>query len=231
MTAPQPTLLLAVHGTRDPRGTGVARALARRVAALGGMRVRLGFADVLRPDVGEVAATITGPVVVVPAFLAAGYHVRVDIPAQLARAGRADARLTEALGRDPRLVGTAARRLHEAGRRRGDAVVLAAAGSSDPAARAEVADAAGRLARELAAPVRVGYIATGTPTVAETVAELRAAGHRRVAVASWLLAPGLFQARLSASGADAVAAPLCPDDAVAEAVVARFRAAAVPAVV
>ncbi|RCV54846.1 cobalamin biosynthesis protein CbiX [Marinitenerispora sediminis] len=231
MSGPDPTLLLAVHGTRDPRGTAVAHGLARRVAALGGMPVRLGFADVLAPDVGEVAGAITGPVVVVPAFLAAGYHVRVDIPAQLARAGRADARVTEALGSDPRLVATAARRLRRAGYRPGDAVVLAAAGSSDPAARAEVADAADRLARELFAPVRVGYIATGAPTVADAVAGLRAAGHRRVAVGSWLLAPGLFHTRLSGSGADAVAAPLCPDDAVADAVVARFRAAVLPAAV
>ncbi|MGI5121865.1 sirohydrochlorin chelatase [Marinactinospora thermotolerans] len=225
----RPTLLLAVHGTRDPDGLDVTRALARGVRERAGVPVRLAFADVRDPDVGDVAATISGPIVVVPAFLAAGYHVRVDIPGQLARVGRFDARITGALGGDPRLVAAAARRLREAGWRAPDAVVLAAAGSSDPGALAEVADAAGRLAETLGSPVRTGYIATGTPTVAQTVAALRAEGHRRVAIASWLLAPGLFHQRLAGAGADLVAGPLCPDSGVAAAVVARYREAVAPA--
>ncbi|MDT0303756.1 sirohydrochlorin chelatase [Streptomonospora wellingtoniae] len=223
------TLLLAVHGTRDPRGVAEARRLARRVAELTGAPVRLGFADVLAPDVGEAAAAVEGPVVVVPAFLAAGYHVRVDIPAQLERAGRGDAVLTGALGADERLLDAAVRRLRGAGRRRGDAVVLAAAGSSDPAARAQVAHAARRLSRRLDAPVEVGYVATAPPSAAEAVRRLRARGHRRVALASWLLAPGLFHQRLAAAGADTVAEPLCPDAGVAAAVAARYRRAAVRA--
>ncbi|GAA1766608.1 sirohydrochlorin chelatase [Streptomonospora arabica] len=221
------TLLLAVHGTRDPRGVAEARRLARRVAELTGAPVRLGFADVLAPDVGRVAAAIAGPVVVVPAFLAAGYHVRVDIPAQLERAGRGDAVLTPALGADDRLLDAAVRRLREAGRRRADAVVLAAAGSSDPDARAQVADAARRPARRRGAPVEEGYAATAEAAVAEAVRRLRARGHRRVALASWLLAPGLFHQRLAEAGADAVAEPLCPDAGVAAAVAARYRRAAV----
>ncbi|RNL81833.1 sirohydrochlorin chelatase [Halostreptopolyspora alba] len=238
-----PTLLLAVHGTRDPHGTAVARALAREVADRGETPVRLGFADVLQPDVGTVAATIDGPVVVVPAFLAAGYHVHVDIPDQLARAGRTPlppahphsgplddpraAVITDALGGDDRLITTAARRLRQAGWRPHDAVVLAAAGSSDTRALAHVADAAHRLGTTLPAPtgVEVAYIATGHPTVPDTVARLHHRGHPRVAVASWLLAPGLFHQRLAHTGADTVADPLCPDAGIADAVIARYRAA------
>ncbi|MBV2363124.1 sirohydrochlorin chelatase [Streptomonospora nanhaiensis] len=220
-----PTLLLAVHGTRDPRGTAAARGLARAAARRTGAPVRLAFADVLAPDVGEVAATAEGPLVVVPAFLAAGYHVRVDIPGQLERAGRADAVLTPALGGDDRLVTAAARRLRRSGWRPGDAVVLAAAGSSDPAARAEVADAAARLAAHLATPVAQAYVATARPTVCEAVARLREQGAARVGVAAWLLAPGLFHRRLAQAGADTVAAPLCPDPAVADIVAARYHAA------
>ncbi|GAA1996747.1 sirohydrochlorin chelatase [Nocardiopsis rhodophaea] len=226
--ASAPTLLLAVHGTRDQRGVAVARALARRVGARAGVAVRLAFADVLAPDVGEVAAAVDGPVVVVPAFLAAGYHVHVDIPEQLARAGRADAVVTGALGGDPRLITAAARRLGRAGWTPGDAVVLAAAGSSDAGARAQVHDAADRLSGALEAPVEVGYIATATPRVPEVVRRVRRQGRGRVAIASWLLAPGLFHQRLAEAGADVVAAPLCPDDEVAQAVVARYRAALVP---
>ncbi|ASU83935.1 cobalamin biosynthesis protein CbiX [Nocardiopsis gilva YIM 90087] len=221
--AAAPTLLLAVHGTRDQRGVAVARALARRVGRRAGADVRLAFADVLAPDVGEVAATVDGPVVVVPAFLAAGYHVHVDIPAQLSRAGRQDAVVTGALGGDARLITAAERRLRRAGWAPGDAVVLAAAGSSDAGARAQVRDAADRLSGALEAPVEVGYIATATPRVPEVVRRVRRRGHGRVAIASWLLAPGLFHQRLAEAGADVVAAPLCPDDEVAEAVAARYR--------
>ncbi|WP_186355856.1 sirohydrochlorin chelatase [Streptomonospora sp. PA3] len=225
-----PALLLAVHGTRDRRGVAAARRLAADVAGLTGARVGLGFADVCAPDVGEAAAAIEGPVVVVPAFLAAGYHVRVDIPAQLERAGRGDAVVAEALGADRLLVEAARRRLRQAGWRRGEAVVLAAAGSSDPDARGQVAGAARRLAKLLETPVQEGYVATAQPGVAEAVERMRARGHRRVALASWLLAPGLFHRRLAGAGADAVAAPLCPDPAVAAAAAARYRAAALASV-
>ncbi|MFC3997516.1 sirohydrochlorin chelatase [Nocardiopsis sediminis] len=221
-----PTLLLAVHGTRDPRGTAAARALARRVAHRTGAPVRLGFADVRGPDVGEAAAAIDGPIVVVPAFLAAGYHVGVDIPAQLERAGRADALLTSALGGDDLLIAAAAHRLHQAGWRPGDAVVLAAAGSSDSGALDQVADAAGRLGRVLGTRVPAGYITTATPSVPDAVARARRHPGQRVAIASWLLAPGLFHRRLAQAGADLVAAPLCPDDGVVAAVAARYHAAA-----
>ncbi|GAB3451120.1 sirohydrochlorin chelatase [Streptomonospora sediminis] len=225
------TLLLAVHGTQDPRGSAAARRLARSVAELTGAPVRLAFADVLAPDVGEVAAGIDGPIVVVPAFLAAGYHVRVDIPQQLARAGRGDAAITGALGGDERLVQAARRRLHQAGWRGGGAVVLAAAGSYDPDACAQVEAAAGRLSARLGAPVAPGYVATARPAVAEAVAAMRDRGHRSVALASWLLAPGLFHQRLAQAGADAVAEPLCPDPAIAEAVAARYTEAALAAAV
>ncbi|MGH3827894.1 MAG: sirohydrochlorin chelatase, partial [Pseudonocardiaceae bacterium] len=56
--------------------------------------------------------------------------------------------------------------------------------------------------------VRVGFVGTGAPRVAPLVAGLRAAGKPRVAVASWLLAPGLFHSWLVSVEADVVAAPL-----------------------
>ena len=61
------------------------------------------------------------------------------------------------------------------------------------------------------------------------VAGLRAAGERRVAIASWLLAPGVFHTRLTDAGADVVAAPLGAHPDVVAAVVARYRAARHPA--
>ncbi|WP_300009977.1 CbiX/SirB N-terminal domain-containing protein [Pseudonocardia sp.] len=216
-------LLLVAHGTRDPAGAVVTEAVAARVRAALGVRVAACYVDVRRPTPADALAGMPGPCVAVPMFLAAGYHVRVDVPAQLR--GHPDVLLGETFGPDPLLVAAAAARLRGAGLRGGDAVVLAVAGSSDPCARADGALAARRLGRELGRPVTLATIATGGPRVADAVAGLRAAGAQRVAVASWLLAPGLFQRTLAGCGADAVAEPLAAHDAVVDLVLARYAAA------
>ncbi len=214
------TRVLVAHGTRDPDGALVAAALARRVG------VRLCFADVGRPGLAEVLAEV-GPAVVLPAFLAAGYHVRVDLPAQLAATGRHDVILADPLCGHPGLSDAAADRLAAAGWRAGDAVLLAAAGSSDIRAQADVAQAADALSRRLGCPVDVGFVAAGAPRVPEVVARLRAGG-RRVAAASWLLAPGMFQNRLARCRADFVAKPLGFHPRVVDALNARFAEACRP---
>ncbi len=168
----------------------------------------LAFVDVLGPRVSEVVAGAPGPVTVIPAFLSSGYHVRVDVPREVWATGRRDVTISAALGPHPLLIAATADRLRAAGWRRGDGVILAAAGSSDRRAVADVRAAAGRLSGKVGSRVRVGFVATGTPRVVPRVAGLRAAGQPRVAVASWLLAPGLFHSRLGSSGADVVAEPL-----------------------
>jgi len=198
------SLVLVAHGTRDPAGLEVARCLA---AALPGP-AELAFVDVLHPPLRRVLARVPGPVTVVPAFLASGYHVRVDVPGEVTATGRRDVTITEALGPHPAVVRAAAVRLREAGWRRGDTVVLAAAGSSDPRAIADVHLAARRLSAVVGRRVRVGFLAAGTPRLADLVGGLRAVGERRVAVASWLLAPGAFHRAALGCGADVVADPL-----------------------
>lgn len=221
----RPALLLVAHGTREAAGTEVVRRLAASIRLrLPGVPVRLAFADVRPPTLAQVVPALLGApeIIVVPAFLAAGYHVRHDIPGQLVAAGVADrVQVSPALGADPLLVDAAEARLRAAGWRPGDATVLAAAGSSDPGARAEVAVAARALGRRLGCPVRVGYLASGAPKLADVVAELRGDG-RRVAVASWLLAPGVFQRRLASAGAAVAAAPLGVHRGVLDAVAARY---------
>ena len=208
------TLVLVAHGTRDPRGAAVVEEIAALVRArLGDEPVEVAYADVRQPDVTTVLGHVDGPAVVVPAFLAAGYHVRVDVPQQIAASGHPDVVVTEPIG--TALLPVVRERLREAGWRPGDAVVLAAAGSSDPRALADVTAVARALSAE------VGYIATASPTVPETVAALRAEG-RRVAIASWLLAPGLFHQRLADAGADVVAEPLGAHTRVVDAVLLRY---------
>jgi sirohydrochlorin ferrochelatase len=61
--------------------------------------------------------------------------------------------------------------------------------------------------------------------VPKAVARARRAGARRVAVASYLLADGLFQGRLAEAGADVVGAPLGAHPAVIRLACRRRREA------
>jgi sirohydrochlorin ferrochelatase len=170
--------------------------------------VRVAFADVRQPDVTAVLGACDRPAVVVPAFLAAGYHVRVDLPAQVAAAG-IPAVITPHLGID--LVPVARRRLLDAGWVPWQPLVLAASGSADARALAEVHAAA-----RLLGAARVGFVATATPPLAEVVGP-------DTAVASWFLAPGLFHRRAVAAGAVMTSAPLGAHPDVAELIARRYR--------
>jgi sirohydrochlorin ferrochelatase len=219
------TLVLVAHGTRDVAGIRAVDEIADRVRdRLAGARVEVAYADVRSPDVTAVLASIDAPAVVVPAFLASGYHVRVDVPAQVARSGHPNVQLTGPLGPVPPVVAAAHDRLVMAGWQPGDTVVLAAAGSSDPRARADVRRAAVLLSARIGAPVRTGYLAgpPGAGGLDEVVAACRRQ-RRRVALATWLLAPGLFHGRLVAAGADLVADPIGAHPRLVDLVVRRYQ--------
>jgi sirohydrochlorin ferrochelatase len=203
--------------------------LADRVAAMLGRTVHVAFVDVLGPTPSEVLADWHDrPAIVVPAFLSRGYHVRADIPAHVADSGHPDVTVTPALGPDPQMIRVMAGRLVESGWRPGDSVVLAAAGTSDPAAQRDLHTTATWLSALTGSRVEPAFAATGTPRVADAVTALRRDGARRVVVASYLLADGLFQDRLRASGADVVTDPLGRHPGAVRLVAARFRRARLP---
>ena len=104
------------------------------------------------------------------------------------------------------------------------AVVVAAAGSSDARSVAAVEGTADLLQRQWAGPVTTGYGSAAQPTVPDAIAQARRAGAERVVVASYLLAPGHFHDKLQAAGADAVTAPLLPDDRIAAVLLDRYDA-------
>ncbi|MFD9061288.1 CbiX/SirB N-terminal domain-containing protein, partial [Kitasatospora purpeofusca] len=105
----------------------------------------------------------------------------------------------------------------------------AAPGSSDPAANADTARTAELLADRLGdgSPVVPAYLSAARPTPREAVAALHAAGHRRVAVATHLLAPGFFADRAAATGAHWTSAPLGTHEALARLVALRHDEARV----
>jgi sirohydrochlorin ferrochelatase len=211
------------HGTRNPAGI---HALSQLIDALRrsapSLEVRTAFIELVQPDVLTALAGIPRDrrAVLVPLLLASGYHDRVDLPGAIA-AGRPGTAHAPVLGPDRRLATALADRLREAGRRPGDAVVLAAAGSSDLAAIASVHTQARLLAAELGTDVTVGFGSAAAPDVPTAVATARATGAARVAIAPYLLAPGHFADRLATAGADLVAEPLGAHPAVVEVVLDR----------
>ena len=220
--------VLVAHGTRKASGVALIGELAERVSSDLAAPVHVAFVDVLGPSPSEVLRTLGGPVVLVPAFLARGYHVRHDLPAHVAASGRPDVTIADTLGPGPQLTRVLVDRLTESGWRPGDSVVLAAAGTSDPGAQSDLRRTSALLSAVIGQRVELAYAATGEPTVTDAVSALRRGGARRVAVASYLLSDGLFQDRLRGSGADVVAEPLGTHPALVRLIASRFRRARLP---
>ena len=105
------------------------------------------------------------------------------------------------------------------------AVVVAAAGSSDVRAVADVENTADLLQRTWAGPGDDGLRLGGHAHRARRGDRCPAAGAERVVVASYLLAPGHFHDKLAGAGADVVTAPLLPDDRIAAVLLDRYDAA------
>ncbi|ROS79066.1 sirohydrochlorin chelatase [Cellulomonas sp. PhB143] len=234
---PAPVLVGCSHGTDSPAGRAAIRALLDDVrAARPDLDVREAFVDVQEPAVGDVvdAAVLPRPrgegrdAVVVPLLLSAGFHVHVDVTEAVAGRGPDAGRAarTGALGPDPRLVDVLVDRLADAALAGGDAVVLAAAGSSDARSAQAVEEVLAGLRARVPAPVTVGYGSMARPSVGEAVAAARASGAARVVVAAYLLAPGFFLDRLREAGADVVTAPLAPDPRLTAVVLDRYAAGA-----
>jgi sirohydrochlorin ferrochelatase len=220
--------ILVAHGTRKTHGVTMIGDLADRVGDVLGARVRTAFVDVLGPTPAEVLRALPGPAVLVPAFLAGGYHVRTDIPAYVAASRHPDVIVTDPLGPSTQLVRVMTERMMESGWRSTDSVVMAAAGTSDPGAQRDLRATAALLSAAIGQRVELAYAATGGPRVADAVTALRARGARRVVVTSYLLADGLFQDRLLASGADVVTEPLGTHPGVVRLIASRFRRARLP---
>jgi len=232
------TLILAAHGTRRPGGVAMIGDLAAQVSTLLNRTVQVAFVDVLGPTPSDVLSSVVRTAaphehaIVVPAFLSRGFHARTDLPAHVAASGHPNVILTPALGPSAEIVRIVAQQLVISGWHPGDSIVLAAAGTSDARARADLDTSATMLSVLTGSRVQLGFAATGEPHVSQAVDMARAgAGDgngRRVAVASYLLADGLFQERLRGSGADLVSQPLGTHAGLARLIVNRFRRAVRP---
>ncbi|MEW1772038.1 sirohydrochlorin chelatase [Streptomyces sp. NPDC086777] len=222
-----PALVLVAHGSRDPRALSTVRALMDRVRARRpGLPVRLGHIELNEPLLpGTLAALGNTEAVLVPLLLGRGYHVKRDIPAAAAAGART--RVAAPLGPHPLLADTLHARLREAGwrPRPASAVVLAAAGSRDPDARADTDRMAGLLAARLRVPVLAAYASAATPAVPDAITALRARGRHHIALASYFTAPGRFATECAAHAPWIASAPLGAHDAMAELILHRYERA------
>jgi len=247
--SPTPPLVAVAHGSKDPRAAATIADLlsvVRARAVRPGLETRAAFLDHCVPSLPRVLSALAqgGPadVVLVPLLLTAAYHAKTDIPAQVAAARQPGLRVRQAsaLGPHPLLLSALERRLAEAGSgsasRAETSVVLAAAGSSDPAANATITalaarwEATGGWRRVLPAFASASGPAAPGLTPAEAVRVLRQMpGGGPVVVASYVLAPGHFADKIrvqgSQAGATAVSAPLGPAPEVADVVLDRYLAA------
>jgi sirohydrochlorin ferrochelatase len=230
-----PDLVAVAHGTADPRGIRTVHQLIRLMARQRpDVKMSLGFVDVNEPALPGLVRRVvadSNEVVLVPLLLSGGYHVHVDIGAEV---DRHPSQLTaaRALGPDPVLADILADRLNDLGSAensdhpdrpgnldRVDHVVLAAAGSSDPRALADCTATAAQLSARIERSVSVGYVSGAGERLPGVLTRTRG----RVAVATYLLAPGAFADHIRRlSGPHPVSAPLGPDPRLAALALRRY---------
>ncbi|MGH3544567.1 MAG: sirohydrochlorin chelatase [Mycobacteriales bacterium] len=231
-----PVLLAVAHGSRDPAAAAAHDALMARIhAAAPGLEARLAYVDHVAPSIRralENCAEQERSVVVVPLFLSAAAHTKGDIPGAIRQVRQCHPELSvtyaRVLGPDPLLLRALCRQLAVAGVLDSAGLILAAAGSADPDANAEVAKAA-RLLWEWrggGAPVEYGFASATGPTVAQTADRLRALGYHEIAVATYFMAPGRLPHRAwQQAGAVPASATLADTPEVAQLVLQRYAEA------
>jgi sirohydrochlorin ferrochelatase len=221
-----PALVGCSHEAEEPDGRAVVAGILDGVRhARPGLDVREAFVDAQEEMTDVVRAVIAevGTAVLVPLLMSVEHRAHVDVDAAADLPGAAAA---AALGPDVRLAGLLVDRLRDTGAGLGDAVVLAAAGSGEDRAVADVETMVDVLRSAWPhGPVTVGHV-RARPSVREAVADARAAGAPRVVVAAYVLAPGSSHSRLLDAGADVVTPPLAPDARLVDIVLDRYDAAA-----
>lgn len=85
-TTKKSALVLFAHGSRDPAWAEPFKAIQALIRAQApGLRSELAFLELMQPSIGDCVATLAAEgleeITIVPLFLAAGRHLREDLPA------------------------------------------------------------------------------------------------------------------------------------------------------
>jgi sirohydrochlorin ferrochelatase len=242
MTAP--ALVALAHGSRDSRSAETITALVDEVRAMRpDLRVEQAFLELSKPSFTTVINKLVragyDEIVVVPLLLTEAYHAKVDVPSAVAEAMAKHEglkiRTTSILGLEASFLEVLDVRMREALKasrvRELDALVLAAAGSSDPLANQAVARLARVWGTRHKLPVTAAYASAAPPATGEAVRAFRGEGRRHIAVASLFLAPGFLPDRAAElaleAGAVAVSDPLGAHPELARTILARYAVGAV----
>ena len=238
-----PALVALAHGSRDPRSAATINALVGEVRSLRpDLKIERAFLDLAKPSLDTTIDRLArkhDEIVVVPLLLTEAFHAKVDVPSAIAAAQarhpEVQIRATPILGLEPRFLEVLDLRMREALRgaraRELDALVLAAAGSSDPLANQSVARLARLWGTHHKLPVTAAFASSAPPATGEAVRAFRKEGRRHIAVASLFLAPGFLPDRAAElaleAGAVAVSEPLGAHPEIARTVLARYAVGAV----
>ena len=242
MTAP--ALVALAHGSRDPRSAATITALVDEVRALRpDLRIEPAFLELSKPSFTTVVDRLVragyDEIVVVPLLLTEAFHAKVDVPTVIAEATARheglQIRATQVLGLEAAFLDVLDRRLREtlcaARVCELDALVLAAAGTTDPLATQSINRLARLWGNRHRLPTVVAFASASPPATGEAVRAFRAQGRRHIAVGSLFLAPGFLYDRASElaleAGAVAVSQPFGADPEVARTVLARYAVGAV----
>jgi sirohydrochlorin cobaltochelatase len=218
-----PALLLAGHGSQDEAGAAAFRAFTDRLRtrlAGDGIAVAGGFIELSGPPLREAVAALAAQghrhLVTVPMVLSAASHAKGDIPASLARERTRHAGLTWSYGRPlgphPVLLDLLADRVETAvpllpvasensdpGKPQHEkpAVLLAARGTTDPDANAEVCKTARLLweGRDYAF-TETAFISLAEPGIAAGLERCRRLGAGQIIVARYFLFTGVLPDRV-----------------------------------
>jgi len=219
-------VILLGHGSPDPRaGIGAARLAGRVADLLPDDEIRLAFLDNTAPTLTEAALTVAAhaDITVVPVFLSKAYHVKVDVPAEVAKASAAISRaitITEPIGPDPLLLEALDRQLPT------DApVVLATAGTSDLEAQAAFDALAREWSERRGTRVLVAYASQTQPDIPAAITLIETASSTPAAIARFLLFEGVFPDRIQVDAGDrAITSVLGDEPMLAEIIVDRVLA-------
>lgn len=238
-----PALVALANGNRDQRSARTVTALIDEVKSQRpDLRVERAYLERSRPEFQKVVDRLVragfDEIVVVPLLLTdppAGTAASDAVAEATERHPELRIRVTSTLGLEACFLEVLDVRMREALKasrvRELDALVLAAAGSTDPLANQAVARLARLWGTHHKLPVTAAYAASAPPATGEAVRAFRGEGRRHIAVASLFLTPCPLVDRATElaleAGAIAVSEPMGAHPEVARTILARYAVGAV----
>lgn len=241
MTAP--ALVTLACGPVDARAACTVREIVTKTKRMRpDLRIAAAFTAGAAPSLERIVARLAArghdEVVVVPLLVTSTEQTRVDVLSAVDAAAQAHPQIqvgaSDLVGADATLLAVLDERmraaLSEARVRELDAVVLAAAGSSDARTTASITRIARLWSLHHHLPTSIAFASTSPPSTGEAVRDWRRQGKRHVAVGSLFITSGPHADRAAElaleAGACAVSGSLGAHEAMSRLIVSRYSVGA-----